>query len=117
MNLRPVLDYDIDYLQGRILLAEPLNSTVADGLLVRGNALSGNEAYLVVRYEYSPGFEELDALSVGGQVHSTTTSGSGSRPTPMSRATSTASSTLPISRCAAARRPGSSCSRVRRKVS
>ena len=25
VNLRPVLDYDIDYLQGRILLAEPLD--------------------------------------------------------------------------------------------
>ncbi|HMB74089.1 MAG TPA: flagellar motor protein MotB, partial [Gammaproteobacteria bacterium] len=69
MNLRPVLDYDIDYLQGRILLSEPLSSTVDDGLLVRGNSLSGDEAWLVVRYEYSPGFEELDAMSVGGQVH------------------------------------------------
>jgi len=69
VNLRPVLDYDIDYLQGRILLNEPLNSTVSDGLLVRSNALSGDEAYLVVRYEYTPGFDELDALSIGGQVH------------------------------------------------
>jgi flagellar motor protein MotB len=69
VNLRPVLDYDIDYLQGRILLAEPLNSTAEDNLLVRSNALSGDEAVLVVRYEYTPGFDELDALSVGGQVH------------------------------------------------
>jgi flagellar motor protein MotB len=69
VNLRPVLDYDIDYLQGRILLNEPLNSTVDDNLLVRTNALNGDEAHLVVRYEYTPGFDELDALSVGGQVH------------------------------------------------
>jgi len=69
VNLRPVLDYDIDYLQGRILLAEPLNSTVNDSLLVRSNALDGDEAYLVVRYEYTPGFDELDAMSVGSQVH------------------------------------------------
>jgi flagellar motor protein MotB len=69
VNLRPVLDYDIDYLQGRILLNTPLNSTVDDNLLVRSNALSGDEAYLVIRYEYTPGFDELDALSVGGQVH------------------------------------------------
>ncbi|MGD8808909.1 MAG: OmpA family protein, partial [Gammaproteobacteria bacterium] len=68
VNLRPVLDYDIDYLQGRIVLSEPLSSTVDDGLFVRGNSLNGDEAWLVVRYEYSPGFEELDALSVGGQV-------------------------------------------------
>jgi flagellar motor protein MotB len=69
VNLRPVLDYDIDYLQGRIVLTEPLNSTVDDNLLVRSNALGGDEAYLVVRYEYTPGFDQLDALSVGGQVH------------------------------------------------
>jgi flagellar motor protein MotB len=69
VNLRPVLDYDIDYLQGRILLTEPLNSTVDDRLLVRSNSRGGDEAYLVVRYEYTPGFDEFDALSVGGQVH------------------------------------------------
>jgi flagellar motor protein MotB len=69
LNLRPVLDYDIDYLQGRVVLAEPLSSTVADDLLVRSSSVSGDEAYLVVRYEYTPGFEEIDALAVGGQVH------------------------------------------------
>ncbi len=68
-NLRPALDYDIDYIQGRIMLAEPLASTAADNLLVRGGALTGDEAYLVVRYEYSPGFEEIDTLAVGGQAH------------------------------------------------
>ena len=51
LNLTPVLDYDIDYLQGRIVLTEPLASTADDNLLVRSNALSGDEAYLVVRYE------------------------------------------------------------------
>jgi flagellar motor protein MotB len=69
VNLRPSFDYDIDYLQGRILLSEPLNSTVDDDLLVRSDSLSGDEAYLVVRYEYTPGFEDLDAVSVGGQAH------------------------------------------------
>ena len=69
LNLTPVLDYDIDYLQGRILLTEPLASTAGDGLLVRTNAVSGDEAHLVVRYEYTPGFADLDALSVGGQAH------------------------------------------------
>jgi hypothetical protein len=65
----PVMDYDIDYLQGRVLLAEPLASTAEDNLLVRSGALSGDEAYLVVRYEYTPGFDELDAMSTGGQAH------------------------------------------------
>jgi flagellar motor protein MotB len=69
VNLRPMLDYDIDYLQGRVLLSEPLSSTVDDRLLVRTGGLSGDEAWLVVRYEYTPGFEDLDALAVGGQGH------------------------------------------------
>ena len=69
VNLRFGVDYDIDYLQGRILLTEPLSSIAADNLLVRISGLSGDEAYLVVRYEYTPGFEELDAVAVGGQGH------------------------------------------------
>jgi len=69
VNLVPSMDYDIDYLQGRILLTEPLSSTVDDNLLVRSNALSGDEAHLVVRYEYTPGFEDMDAMATGGQVH------------------------------------------------
>ena len=55
------MDYDIDYLQGRLLLSEPLSSTRDDNLLVRRRRLSGNEANLVVRYEYTPGFDKLDA--------------------------------------------------------
>jgi flagellar motor protein MotB len=69
INLRPALDYDIDPLQGRILLSEPLSSTVDNRLLVRSSGLSGDEAWLVVRYEYTPGFEDIDALAVGGQGH------------------------------------------------
>ncbi len=69
LNLTPSLDYDIDYLQGRIVLAEPLSSTADDNLLVRSNAVSGDEAYLVVRYEYTPGFGDIDAVAMGGQAH------------------------------------------------
>ena len=69
VNLTPMIDYDIDFLQGRVVLSEPLASTVDDNLLVRSGAVSGEEAYLVVRYEYSPGFDAIDALSVGGQAH------------------------------------------------
>jgi flagellar motor protein MotB len=69
LNLTPALDYDIDYLQGRILLTEPLASTVDDNLLVRSGAVSGDEAYLIVRYEYTPGFDDIDAVAVGGQAH------------------------------------------------
>ena len=69
VSLRPVMDYDIDYLQGRLLLSQPLSSTAEDNLLVRSAGLSGDEAHLVVRYEYTPGFDELDATAVGGQGH------------------------------------------------
>jgi len=68
VHLSPVLDYDIDYLQGNILLAEPLASTVQDDLLVRAGALPGDDAYLVVRYEYAPGFDEIDSLATGAQA-------------------------------------------------
>jgi hypothetical protein len=69
VNLRPGMDYDIDYLQGRVLLSEPLSSTADDNLLVRSSGLSGDQAYLVTRYEYTPGFDELDAVAIGGQGH------------------------------------------------
>jgi flagellar motor protein MotB len=69
VNLQYPLDYTIDYLQGRVLLSQPLSSTADDNLLVRSTGLSGNEAYLVVRYEYTPGFNQLDAIAVGGQGH------------------------------------------------
>ena len=69
INLRYGMDYDIDYLQGRILLAAPLSWVAEDNLLVRTSGLSGDEAYLVARYEFTPGFDELDAVSYGGQGH------------------------------------------------
>ena len=69
VNLRPSIDYEVDYLQGRILLSEPLSSTGDDNLLVRSAGSSGEEAYLVVRYEYSPGFDEIKTLARGGEGH------------------------------------------------
>src|SRR5262249_4161044 len=49
VTLRPSVDYDVDYLQGRLLLSEPLSATANDDLLVRNSGLGGGEAYLVVR--------------------------------------------------------------------
>jgi hypothetical protein len=62
-------DYDIDYFQGRILLSKPISSTVQDSLLVRNSGQSGNEAWLVVQYEYAPGISEIDTLAAGGEGH------------------------------------------------
>jgi flagellar motor protein MotB len=69
VDLRPGIDYDIDDIQGRVLLSEPLSSTASDNQLVRTSGLSGDEAFLVVRYEYTPGFTDLNAMSTGGQGH------------------------------------------------
>ncbi len=68
-NLTPVLDYDIDYLQGRIVLSEPLSATANDDMLVASGSVRGNPVYLVVRYEFTPGFNDIDTLAVGGRSH------------------------------------------------
>lgn len=68
-NLTPVLDYTVDYLQGRVLLSAPLSPVASDNLLVVSDIGAGNEAYLVVRYEFSTGFEEVNNLSSGGRTH------------------------------------------------
>ena len=68
-NLTPVLDYDIDYIQGRILLGESLSASGGDSLVVDNGNGGSNELYLVSRYEYSPFFEETKELSTGGRTH------------------------------------------------
>ena len=68
-NLTPALDYTIDYLQGRIMLSQPLETTADDELLIKADSLSGNPVYLVARYEFTPGVAELDTLATGGRVH------------------------------------------------
>jgi len=68
-NLTPLLDYDIDYLQGRILLAQPLPATADDGMLVSSGSITGNPVFLVVRYEFTPGFDDPDTLAAGGRAH------------------------------------------------
>jgi flagellar motor protein MotB/long-subunit fatty acid transport protein len=68
-NLTPVQDYDVDYLQGRLLLTQPLDSTAADNLLVHSDSTGGNPVFLVVRYEFTPGVEDLNAMTFGGRAH------------------------------------------------
>ncbi|WP_445357405.1 OmpA family protein [Microbulbifer sp. ANSA002] len=68
-NLSPVIDYDIDYIQGRVLLNKPLSALANDNLLIQDGSYNGNPQYLVARYEYTPGFEEMDTLAFGGRAH------------------------------------------------
>ena len=67
-DLRPQEDYDIDYIQGRILLTRPLSSTSNDGQTVRNSNSPGNLAILVVRYEYTPTVSDLGGYTLGGRV-------------------------------------------------
>ena len=61
-------DYDIDSIQGRVVLSAPLPSTADNSSLVQAGSLSGNPVYLVVRYEYTPGFDKLNDVAAGGRV-------------------------------------------------
>jgi uncharacterized repeat protein (TIGR01451 family)/fimbrial isopeptide formation D2 family protein len=68
-NLTPGLDYDIDYIQGRIMLKAPLSATAASEMLVNSEDFGGNRIYLVANYEYTPGFEDLEDIVTGGRAH------------------------------------------------
>jgi hypothetical protein len=49
---RATVDYEIDYLAGRVILREPLQSVSGATTLVRSGILDGDRPYLVVDYEY-----------------------------------------------------------------
>ena len=68
-NLSAALDYDIDYLQGRIMLSEPLSATATSSMLINNGGSAGDHVYLVVRYEYTPGFDNPDTVITGGRTH------------------------------------------------
>jgi hypothetical protein len=66
-ELRSAVDYDINYIQGRLSLRRPLASTAStrDGV-VRDGVLAGHPQFLVLSYEYIPDLFNSDALSAGG---------------------------------------------------
>ncbi len=64
-ELVPSQDYEINVLQGRILLREPLSSTASGGGLVLTSALGGQPLFLVTTYEYAPGLTAPDSLATG----------------------------------------------------
>jgi hypothetical protein len=66
-ELHPREDYDFDPFNGRLTLLKPLSSTADSGRTVRDGSASGNIPVLVVRYEYSPTFGDLDGYTVGGR--------------------------------------------------
>lgn len=66
--LAPAQDYEINYIQGRITLNQPLNSTGGASSLISTSSLNGNALYLVTSYEYVPGLTSVDNVSVGGRA-------------------------------------------------
>lgn len=66
-ELNPREDYDFDPFNGRLTLLKPLSSVANSGRTVRDGSASGNIPVLVVRYEYSPTFGDLDGYTVGGR--------------------------------------------------
>lgn len=60
-------DYDIDDFQGRLILRRPLLSVAAEAgpSIVRDEPLDGNQAFLIVDYEYSPPNFDFNENSIG----------------------------------------------------
>tara|TARA_R110002124_G_scaffold149220_1_gene314902 strand:- start:21479 stop:25606 length:4128 start_codon:yes stop_codon:yes gene_type:complete len=61
-------DYEINYIQGRIILRDALSSSSTADSLVRTGALGGNPTYLVAGYEYAPSVADVKNLTKGGRV-------------------------------------------------
>jgi len=61
-------DYEINYLQGRVVLRAPLSATADAATLVKTGTLSGHPVYLVAGYEYTPGVTAIDNLTAGGRA-------------------------------------------------
>lgn len=67
-TLTAVQDYDVDYLQGRIMLKTALPSTGESDLIVQSGVLAGNQQFVVVHYEYTPGLQAPKDKVVGGRA-------------------------------------------------
>ncbi len=61
------VDYDIDYIQGVILLQSPLQSSASGGGVV-GSGSGSLDANLVASYEYTPTTGSLDGFAYGGRA-------------------------------------------------
>ena len=61
-------DYEINYLQGRVTLRQPLASTASDEFIVQSSSLAGHKQYLVVSYEFAPGLDKVEDKVVGGRA-------------------------------------------------
>ena len=61
-------DYEIDYVQGVVILKSPLPSSVSTGSAVSSGTLGNNTQHLVVNYEYSPALGADSGQVYGGRA-------------------------------------------------
>ncbi len=66
-SLEPGADYDINYIQGIVTLAAPLQSTVGQTTVVT-DPTAAADVQLVVQYEFTPTATDIDGFSTGGRV-------------------------------------------------
>ncbi|MEO8200279.1 MAG: OmpA family protein [Gemmatimonadota bacterium] len=66
--LQPGQDYELNALQGRVSLREPLSAIADRQTLVRDGTLDGNPVVMVVTYEFAPGLSRVDNLTSGGRL-------------------------------------------------
>ncbi len=60
-------DYEINYIQGIVTLARPLQSAINEGLFSDG-ATGTSDVVLVAQYEYRPDATDIDGFAYGGRV-------------------------------------------------
>ena len=67
ITLKHGQDYDIDYLQGRIILTRPLTQVdIGNGPgIIRDEPLEGDDVFLLVDYEYNPDNFDPDNITAG----------------------------------------------------
>ncbi len=60
-------DYDIDYIQGRIILTRPLTQVALGSgpTIIKYTPLEGNDVFLLADYEYRPDAFSADAITAG----------------------------------------------------
>lgn len=61
-------DYDINYLQGLVLLREPLTSSGSDTDLITSNPNGDDQMFLVVNYDHTPTAANIETFSYGARV-------------------------------------------------
>ncbi len=67
-QLRYGEDYEIDYIQGVVILKSPLSSTADGSSTISEGALGDDVVNLVAQYEYTPALGDVDGYSYGGRA-------------------------------------------------